>query len=375
MSLIEHPATLLAEATAASGDHVPPVITTGGPVALRLRAPGVPMLETVLARLRPGLRAAAPTGTAEVQDIRVGLDAGLARRLDQAIRATAPVGETGEPHRVRDGVHLVRKQAGAGQGRRSGYLLWDQENPQASSIVLGESGASAETVLLRLVRGVAVRVLLAAGWVPLHAACVLTPAGAVCLLGGRGSGKTTALLHLLTGAAGPVALVANSLVFLSPDGPVQVGALPTAIGLRAPTIALFPALRGLTGDAGVGADEASRTYLSTPAVATAFGVEQAAGGPVTAFVDVAFRGAQQAAWRVLDTGRGEAALAAAYLPDGLLDDPHEHARLAADHMRGHRERLRRCAESVRAARCESGTTGTAAVLGREVAELVAQAAR
>jgi hypothetical protein len=153
---------------------------------------------------------------------------------------------------------------------------------------------------------------------------------------------------------------------------VQVRALPTAIGLRTPTIALFPALRGHIGD---GADEASRTYLSAPAVASAFGVEQTAGGPVTAFVDVAFRGARRAAWRVLDTGQGEAALAAAYLPDGLLDDPHEHARLAADHTRGHRQRLQQCAESVRAARCESGTTGTAAVLGREVAKLVAQAAR
>lgn len=375
MSLVEHPATLLAEATAACGDHLPAIIVTGGPVRLRLRGTDVPMVEALLARLHPALHVAQPSGAVEVQDIRVVLDTGLAQRLDQAIRSSAPAlaSKGDEPHRVHDGVHLVRKQAGAAADRSSGYLLWDQANPRASSIVLGDSGAAADTVLLRLVRGVAARVLLAAGWIALHAACVMTPAGAVCLLGGPRSGKTTALLHLLTGAAGPVALVANSLVFLSPDGPAEVCTLPSAIGLRSPTIALFPALNKLIGDAGVRVD-AGRTSLPAPALAKAFGVQQSTGGPVTAFVDVTFRSAEPATWRVLDTHDGEAALVAAYLPDGLLDDPHEHARLTAEHTRRHHHRLRQCAESNVAARCETGTD-TATVLGQGVADLLAQAAR
>ncbi|ORT46508.1 hypothetical protein, partial [Frankia sp. KB5] len=176
------------------------------------------------------------------------------------------------------------------------------------------------------------------------------------------------------GVAGPVALVANSLAFLNPAGPVQVHALPTTIGLRAPTIALFPALRDLTRATGTLADEENRTYLPAATVAAAFTVARAAGGPVTAFIDMAFREARPAVWRRLDTRQGTTALTAARLPDGLLDDPHEHARLTADHARGHRRRLRECAKSVAAARCESGTD-TPTVLGRGVTDLVAQAAR
>jgi len=374
MSELDHPATLLAEANAVGGDPTASTTVTGGPTTLRLWGNDAPMIDTLLVRLAPALRPTEPAGTADVQDIRIVLDSGLAHRLDQTLRATAPAGDAGEPHRIDDGVHLVRKQAGTASDRRSGYLLWDQESPQVSCVVVGESGASAETVLLRLVRGIAARVMLAAGWIPLHAACVMTPAGAVCLLGGSGSGKTTALLHLLTGVAGTVALVANSLVFLSPDGPAEVRTLPTAIGLRAPTIALFPTLAGLVGEPCVLADEASRIHLPAPEVAAAFEVTQSAGGPVAALVHVAFGGAQQATWHLLGTTESHVALGAAYLPDGLLDDPHEHARLAANHTREHAQRLGECAGSVTAARFDAGTD-TAHVLGSGVAELVAQAAR
>ena len=168
--------------------------------------------------------------------------------------------------------------------------------------------------------------------------------------------------------------VANSLVFLSPDGPAEVRTLPTAIGLRAPTIALFPTLAGLVGEPCVLADEASRIHLPAPEVAAAFEVTQSAGGPVAALVHVAFGGAQQATWHLLGTTESHVALGAAYLPDGLLDDPHEHARLAANHTREHAQRLGECAGSVTAARFDAGTD-TAHVLGSGVAELVAQAAR
>ncbi len=346
----------------------------GGPTQLRIRCAHVPTLATLRASLAPTLQPAASADAGDVQDIRVVLDPGLAQRLEHIVSATGPASEVGEPHRVRDGIHLVRKQTGAPPEHRSGYLLWAEENPQANCIVLDGSGAPSDTVLLRLVRGVAARVLLAAGWVPLHSACVMTAAGAVCLLGGHGRGKTTALLHLLAGAAGPVALVANSIVFLSPHGVAEVRTLPTAIGLRAPTIRLFRALDRLVGDAGVAADAQRRVYVPEPRVAEAFGVPQSAGGPLTAFVDVAYRGGQQSTWHLLADQEREAALRTAYLPDGLVDDPHEHARLPRNHARWHHRRLRQCAGSTAAAVLESGPD-TARVLGSGLAELLAHAAR
>ncbi|MGH3568386.1 MAG: hypothetical protein ACRDRH_20625 [Pseudonocardia sp.] len=374
MSLPEHPATLLAEANAACRDAAV-VTVTGDPATLRLRGDEVAVTTALPARLAPALRTTEhPCPAEEVQDIRIVRDPGLARRLDHAVHVTAPAGGVGEPHRLAHGVHLVGKHIGTPRDRRSGYLLWDRDSPRASCVVVGDSGATAETVLLRLVRGIAARTMLAAGWIPLHAACVMTPAGAVCLLGGTGSGKTTALLHLLAGVAGPVELVANSLVFLSPDGPAEVRTLPMAIGLRAPTIALFPALTKLDDNVRALDDGTSRIHLSAPDVAAAFDVAQSSGGPLAAIVDVTFDDARQATWRPLDTGAITAAVGSAYLPDGLLDDPHEHARLDANHTREHCRRLRKCAGSIGAARFDAGTD-TARVLGDGVTELVAQAAR
>lgn len=360
MPLSEHPAALLHEAASAGGDATPSVTVTGGPTQLRIRCTDTCALATLWASLAPALQPAESAAAGDIQDIRVVFDPGLARRLESTITAT---GQAGEPHLVRDGIHLVRKQAGdAPPEHRSGYLLWAEDAPQTSCIVLGGSGTPSDIVLLRLVRGVAARVLLAAGWIPLHSACVMTTVGAVCLLGGHGSGKTTALLHLLAGAAGPVALVANSIVLLSPHGAAEVRTLPTAIGLRAPTIRLFPALDRLVGKAGVAADAAHRVYLPAALVAEALGVSRSAGGSLAAFVNVVYRGTQRSTWHRLATQERETALLTAYLPNGLVDDPHEHSRLATNHARRHDQRLRQCAGATPAAVLEPGTD-TARVLG------------
>ncbi len=89
----------------------------------------------------------------------------------------------------------------------------------------------------------------------------------------------------------------------------------------------------------VGTTDPRRVCLPAPRVAEAFEVSQSAGGPLAAFVDVAYRGTPQSTWRILPTHESETALHRSYLPDGLVDDPHEHACLATSHMRGHHRRL------------------------------------
>jgi hypothetical protein len=346
------------------------LMVTGGPVQIRLRCHDGVLLTRLLNDLRPYLQPADAEGA---EDVQVVVDAELAQQLERTVAGAAGA-ESGEPHVLRDGVHLVRKQIGSATDLRRGHLLWNEDDPRASWIVLDSAGDLASTLLLRLVRGIATRAMLAAGWVPLHAASALLPGGAVCLLGGHNSGKSTALLHLLAGAAGAAALIANSIVFLSPSGPVEARTVPMAMSLRPGSVDLFPAMRRLLGE--TSADDPSQQRIRVPArrVADAFGVGLVAGGPVVAFLDIAYGGLRPARWRELPGPARAAALQAARLPDGLVDDRHEHVRLDSRHADGHVSRLEWCAASTACALLESGTD-TAQVLRPGLGRLLRQAAR
>lgn len=127
----------------------------------------------------------------------------------------------------------------------------------------------------------------------------------------------------------------------------------------------------------VGTTDPRRVCLPAPRVAEAFEVSQSAGGPLAAFVDVAYRGTPQSTWRILPTHESETALHRSYLPDGLVDDPHEHACLATSHMRGCAGIIGawgQLAGSTAAAALEPGPD-TAHVLGSGLTELLAYAAR
>lgn len=374
MATRNHLRLLLQEVMAASGHAAPSITLKGGPVRLRIGCASASTLANLRAALAPTFTTTDSTTGPALQEVRVALDSGLAHRLEHVTGGNSLDDGATEPHEVRADVHLVRKHTGGPSGRRSAYLLWSAADPRTSYIVLSGSGMTSDTLLMRLVRGIAARVLLAEGWTPLHAACVMTRAGAVCLLGERGSGKTTALLHLLAGAAGPVALVANSIVFLRPQGAVEVCTLPTAIGLRAPSMGLFPTLNTLARDSGAVLGTEGKVYLPAFLLAEAFGVPRSAGGRLAAFISVAYRGGQQSTWRMLTSEQREAALLNAYLPDGLVDDPHEHARLATEHTRSHHRRLRRYARLTAAAMLEPGID-TAPVLGGGLIDLLAQATR
>jgi hypothetical protein len=116
-----------------------------------------------------------------------------------------------------------------------------------------------------------------------------------------------------------------------------------------------------------------RVYLPAQRIADALGAAICGGGPLAAFVRVTYGGPQPATWRVWPSREGEAALRRSYLPDGLIDDPHEHARLPGQHTHGHHQRLHHYAVSIPSAALRSGT-GTPDVLAAAVTRLLDQAA-
>ncbi len=211
---------------------------------------------------------------------------------------------------------------------------------------------------LRVVRGIAGRCLITAGWVPLHAAAALTSAGLIVLAGPSGAGKTTALLQLLAGRLGH-AFVANDKVYLSiGDDGVHSRALPTSLALRPNTLAMFPAISDPAAQAAfshvdnhpgrAGADR--RLLLSPRRLAEAFRVALHPGGPVTAIVTIRFHGADRPSrWRRADPKQAVDAVSTGYLDDWFIDEPHEHLRLGAhpESLRAaHRGTLRRITAAI-----------------------------
>jgi len=96
---------------------------------------------------------------------------------------------------------------------------------------------------------------LGGGWLQLHAAGLQTPAGAVALIGPKGAGKTTLMLHLMRSEGWRP--IANDRLFAGrgEDDFVMHG-LPTPVKIRASTLADFPEL-------GDGLVAVERPYLYT----------------------------------------------------------------------------------------------------------------
>jgi hypothetical protein len=101
--------------------------------------------------------------------------------------------------------------------------------------------------LMRVVREHAHNHMLRTGGVVLHAAAVVTRAGALALAGPRTAGKTTLLLRLL--AEPDVGYLANDRVAVTPPGGPAYG-IPTVVALRPGTRALLPALTARLAVAG-----------------------------------------------------------------------------------------------------------------------------
>lgn len=101
--------------------------------------------------------------------------------------------------------------------------------------------------LMRVVREHAHNHTLRNGGVVLHAAAVVTRAGALAIAGPRTAGKTTLLLRLL--AEPEVGYLANDRVAAAPTGGPAHG-IPTVIALRPGTRVLLPALAERLATAG-----------------------------------------------------------------------------------------------------------------------------
>ncbi|MGH3845141.1 MAG: hypothetical protein ACRDS0_27480 [Pseudonocardiaceae bacterium] len=305
-------------------------LLTGGPIALRVTSTVPELLATLTAATVPYLQPARPdhelASPQSVEQIGVHADSVMADRLRLL---------DGTPREVGDDIHLVRACAGGGTQFREAFLLWPQATPQTSHLVVEHPGPAADRVTLRLVRGIASRCLITAGWVPLHAAAAVTRAGLIVLAGPSGAGKTTALLHLLANGPGQ-AFVANDKVYLTIDNSrVYARALPTSLALRPDTTAMFPTLGALGAQANsshvdnhpdrAGADR--RMLVSPRHLADAFGVPLHHGGPVAAIVAVSHDCGGPSRWRRTGPTRALDTVTTGYLDNWFIDEPHEHHRL------------------------------------------------
>jgi hypothetical protein len=348
-------------------------LLTDGPISLRVTSSSPEPLTALVAAAAPYLH---PTGPdhplrpSEVaEQIHIHADPVMAERLRRLVDGSAD-------HRVR----LVRASAGGGERYRAAFLLWEHATPHTTHLVLDHPGPATDRVTLRLVRGIAGRCLITAGWVPLHAAAALTRAGLIVLVGHSGAGKTTALLHLLAERLAH-AVVANDKVYLTiADHGVHAQALPTSLAVRPDTIAMFPALGDLAAQVAsshvdnhadrAGADR--RLLLPPRALAEAFGVALYAGAPVTAIVAIRFTGAgRPSRWRRAGPGWAVNAVTTGYLDDWFIDESHEYSRLGArpESLRAaHHTTLRRIASAVPIIELDAGA-GTPRALQEIIADL------
>lgn len=253
--------------------------------------------------------------------------------VDPALTALLPAGLT-----ARQGAAvMVRQLVSPDAGPPKGFVLWERQSPSISYVVLPDEDRLSAKLLFRAARAVAARILLAAGWLPLHAACFVTAAGAVLLTGPRGSGKTTALLRML--GTGTAALTANNRVFLGgrPTAPV-VRALPISVAIRPRTLDLLPELRPLTetaahpywemDEAPTGGQE-PRLLVPPRTLAQTFGAGIVPLAPLQAVVDVAHGpGNRPTRCSLLSVDERITVLRAACRPDWFRDEPHERLRFS-----------------------------------------------
>ncbi|MGH8795213.1 MAG: hypothetical protein ACRDXX_21555 [Stackebrandtia sp.] len=151
--------------------------------------------------------------------------------------------------------HACRGQAGrrgtgielrrAGSGSTAGEAIAVDDRDGRHTLVLTALDAAAHVLVERELRMLLARRLLADGWLPLHAAAVVTADNtAVLLMGPKRAGKTTALLSLLRAGAGR--LMTNDKLFVRcRRGRLIARALPVAARIRGTTVTQFPELEPL----------------------------------------------------------------------------------------------------------------------------------
>lgn len=108
-------------------------------------------------------------------------------------------------------------------------------------IISAWSGGTARVALMRVIREVAMGHAIHAGTLVLHAAAVALGDAGILIAGPKRAGKTTLLVHALQGDG--ARFVANDRVLIDLAGPQpRCGGLPSIVGLRPGTLAMFPTL-------------------------------------------------------------------------------------------------------------------------------------
>ena len=109
-------------------------------------------------------------------------------------------------------------------------------------IVTAWSDGSARIALMRVIRELAMDHARRAGVVVLHAAAVALGEVGLLIAGPKHAGKTTLLVHALEEEGARLVTNDRALVDLSGGGEVRCAGLPSIVGLRPGTLAMFPAL-------------------------------------------------------------------------------------------------------------------------------------
>jgi hypothetical protein len=141
---------------------------------------------------------------------------------------------------VDDGVTLVRTTATKVWPQEDVFTLLFAEQRRIVLVTSGRPEVTREEAMQR-VRALVKWLLLERGGVPMHSACVAHAGRAVCIAGGKASGKTSTLLNLL--ARSGCDLVAIDKFLLRESGAqLEVCGLPGKAGVRIGTAAVLPPL-------------------------------------------------------------------------------------------------------------------------------------
>lgn len=135
----------------------------------------------------------------------------------------APIFDYGE-----DGAHyhVSGKRLVLSEGTRVLFVV--NYNERRISVVYREPrGAFVE--LYRTIRAVHTWAALTSGAIMLHAATLAVDGKAVCFVGDKGSGKTTALLEAATARIDGLSIVGNDKILLLPGDPITVLAWPSVV--------------------------------------------------------------------------------------------------------------------------------------------------
>jgi hypothetical protein len=340
---------LLSDAIAASSLASDLTLLAAAPVRIFVRTSSVELATNLVRDAGPHLTPQPFGGIVDIRSadvVQIAVEANLARRLAAVVKQDHPRNGHPLPYQTAGPFRVAHKVTGASDRRADAFVIWAEDAPNITSVVLSGTGAAASRLLLRTVRAIAARTLLREGWTPLHAACAVTPEGAICLVGGHGSGKTTALLQLLESGRGTVGYLANNAVFLMP-APTNVHArgLPTAAAIRMPTLRMFPALMAFAKENqmlwGVAAGQANERHADRRPTVTAhqlgevFSVPLTPQAPLAAVVAVTYdpraRGlGWQSRSRPVTGWRAHQLCRSACVGQWLADDRYELARLSAD---------------------------------------------